>query len=201
MTLSAIQTQFSCADDYDPNSLPVVEALNRIDDVVNPIIGLEKVALRSALHRVLAAAVISPFDVPGHDNSAMDGYAIRSDDIPASGINELRIVGTALAGAPFTNRVESGQAVRIMTGGVMPEGTDTVVMQERVERNGDFVRIGDDNKIGQNTRQAGEDLKRGDTVFSRGTIAAAGGYRLDRLSRHRRDCRTTQIACGFFLDR
>jgi molybdopterin molybdotransferase len=170
MTLSAIQSQFSCADDYDPNSLPVVEALNRIDDVVKPIVGYEKVPLRSALHRVLAQTVISPFDVPGHDNSAMDGYAVRGADIPASGVTELRLVGTVLAGAPFAQRVESGQAVRIMTGGVMPEGTDTVVMQERAERNGDFVRIGDDNKVGQNTRRAGEDLKRGDAVLATGRL-------------------------------
>lgn len=170
MTLSALQTQFSCADDYDPNSLPVVEALNRIDQVISPIRGNERVAIRSALGRVLAEDIVSPFDVPGHTNSAMDGYAVRSDDLPASGIKELSVAGTVLAGAPYSDLVETGSAVRIMTGGVMPTGTDTVVMQERVERIGDIIRIGDDNKAGQNTRLAGEDLKRGDIVLQVGRL-------------------------------
>ena len=173
MTISALQTQFSCADDYDPNSLPVVEALNRIDLVVNPIRGNERVAVRDALGRVLAETIVSPFDVPGHTNSAMDGYAVRSDDLPVTGVKELHVVGTVLAGTPYAKPVEPGSAVRIMTGGVMPADTDTVIMQERVERAGDVIRIGDDNKQGQNTRQAGEDLKRGDTVLEPGRLLQA----------------------------
>ena len=170
MTLSALQTQFSCADDYDPNSLPVPEALNRIDAVVNPIHGYERLALRSALSRVLAEDIVSPIDVPAHNNSAMDGYAVNSADLPNEGSNALRIVGTALAGTPFEGSVQPGSAVRIMTGAVLPAGSDTVIMQERAESDGDIVRIGDDNRRGQNTRMAGEDLKAGEAVFHAGRL-------------------------------
>lgn len=108
MTLSAIQTQFSCADDYDPNSLPVTEALNRIDGVVQPISGTERVAIRNALYRVLAEDLISPMYVPAHNNSAMDGYAINGDDLPGQGSGELTVIGTALAGAPFQGTMQAG---------------------------------------------------------------------------------------------
>lgn len=170
MTLSAIQTQFSCADDYDPNSLPVPEALNRIDALVKPLQGYEKVALRSGLNRVLADNIVSPIDVPAYTNSAMDGYAVRSDDLPVEEMRELRVIGTALAGAPFPGIVEPGTAVRIMTGGIMPDGSDTVIMQEQAERSGDSVRIGGGHKNGQNTRLAGEDLKAGDFVLAAGRL-------------------------------
>ena len=168
MSLSELQTQFSCADDYDPNSLPVPEALNRIDAAIHPVAGMEKVAIRSALGRILLDAVISPLDVPAHDNSAMDGYAINSRDIPTQGLAELKVIGTALAGAPFDGELQPGTAVRIMTGAVMPKGSDTVVMQERAECSADRVRIDTDNKTGQNTRQAGEDLKHGQQVLPPG---------------------------------
>jgi len=170
MTLSAIQTEFSCADDYDPNSLPVPKALERIDALIGPVSGVEKVALRAALQRVLAAPIVSPLAVPAHDNSAMDGYALRGDDLPSSGTRELRVIGTALAGAPFQARVEPGTAVRIMTGAVLPQDADTVVMQERVERQGDTLRIDADNKRGQNTRRAGEDIQPGAIVLEAGRL-------------------------------
>ena len=170
MTLSAIQTQFSCADDYDPNSLPVPAALERIDAVVKPISGVERVAVRAALNRVLAGAIVSPINVPAHNNSAMDGYAVRSQDLPNSGVKELTVIGSALAGAPFQGRLEPGTAVRIMTGAVLPAGADTVIMQEHTERHGDQVRIGAEHKPGQNTRQAGEDIQTGATVLYPGRL-------------------------------
>ena len=170
MTLSAIQTQFSCADDYDPNSLPVSKALERIDAIVKPINGVERVAVRTALSRVLAEPIISPIDVPAHNNSAMDGYAVRSEDLPDSGVKELTVIGSALAGAPFSGHVGANTAVRIMTGAVLPAGADTVIMQEHTERNGEQVRIGADHKPGQNTRQAGEDIQTGAAVLPAGRL-------------------------------
>ncbi|MDX1605175.1 MAG: molybdopterin molybdotransferase MoeA, partial [Candidatus Competibacterales bacterium] len=167
-SLSAIRNRPSCADDYDPESLSVPEALARIDAVVLPIAGIERVAVRSALGRVLAEDVISTIHVPAHTNSAMDGYALRAADLPAEGTVELWVIGTALAGEPFAGTVGPGQAVRIMTGGVLPEGADTVVMQERAERHGDSVRVGSGHKRGQNVRQAGEDLSPGDVVLAAG---------------------------------
>lgn len=168
MTLSALQTQFSCADDYDPDSLPVPEALARIDRVVHPVAGVERVAVRTALDRILAEDVVSTIRVPAHTNSAMDGYAVRFADLPDQGVAELRVIGTTMAGALFAGPVEPGEAVRIMTGGVMPEGSDTVLMQERVERHGDRIRVGDGARPGQNVRQAGEDLRPGDVVLAAG---------------------------------
>jgi len=158
----------SCADDYDPNSLPVPAALARIDALVEPVAGTEKLAIRSALDRVLAESVVSPINVPPYPNSAVDGYAVRSEDIPTEGVRELRIVGSALAGKPFPGTVQPGEAVRIMTGAVVPDGADTALFQERVQCQGDILRITPDTKAGQNTRAAGEDLRIGDLVLAAG---------------------------------
>lgn len=168
--MTEIIPQPSCADDYDPNSLPVAEALKRIDAVVSPVSGYEQIALRSALGRVLAEAISSPIEVPAHTNAAMDGYALRAADLPERGVRELRVIGTALAGSPFRGIVEPGTAVRIMTGAVLPEGADCVVMQERVDRQDDRLRVGSGHKAGQNIRQAGEDLRRGAGVFAAGRL-------------------------------
>ncbi len=166
--MTQISIQPSCADDYDPNSLRVDQALQRIDGVVKPVAGHERVAPRSALDRILAETIASPIDVPAHTNSAMDGYAVRAADLPSSGVAELRVIGTALAGAPFPGRVESGAAVRIMTGAVLPRGADCVVMQEHAQRKGETAFIGSDHKAGQNIREAGEDLREGDVVLEAG---------------------------------
>ncbi len=163
-----IKTQPSCADDYDPHSLPVAEALRRIDSEIRPIDGMERAAVRSALGRVLAEDIRSQINVPAHTNSAMDGYAICGADLPETGSRALRVAGTAWAGRPFAGQVKRGECVRIMTGAKMPPGTDTVVMQERVEREDDAIRIGADNRPGQNVRQAGEDIAKGDVVLVAG---------------------------------
>lgn len=155
-------------EDYDPNSLTVEEALRRIDNTVQPVAGYEKVAIRSALGRVLAETIHSTINVPPHMNSAMDGYAVSSADFPADGSRELTVVGTAWAGKPFTGTVEHGQCVRIMTGAVLPAGTDSVVIQEKVEREGNIVRFGSGNKTGQNVRRPGEDLAVGQVVLEAG---------------------------------
>lgn len=168
MTQPTLDPQPSCCDDYDPHSLGVEEALARIDAVVAPVGGYERVALRAALGRVLAADVIAPADVPAHTNSAMDGYAVRAADLPASGSVSLRVVGTALAGAAWDGTLGAGEAVRIMTGGVLPAGADCVVMQEAALRDGGEVRIGSGHRAGQNIRLAGEDLPRGATVLAAG---------------------------------
>ena len=172
----AIRAQASCCDDHDPHSLPVPVALARIQTAVQPVTASEQVALRAALGRVLAADVVSPIDVPAHVNSAMDGYAVRAADLPDAGTVTLAVVGTAFAGAAWDGRLASGQAVRIMTGAVLPEGADCVVMQEQTEREQggdqeggqDRVRIGRGHRAGQNIRLAGEDLKTGETVLAAG---------------------------------
>lgn len=157
----------SC-DDYEPNSLTVEDALQRIDQDLQPVRGEEQLALRSALGRVLAADVLSHINVPGHDNSAMDGYALRGTDLPSEGQAQLTVVGTSLAGQPYTETIQAGQCARIFTGAVMPNGTDTVIMQEHVERQADLITIAANHKKGQHVRPIGEDIAVGQPVLQAG---------------------------------
>lgn len=170
MTEIAVTPPISCADDYDPDSLIVPEALKRIDQAVKPISGFEQRALRDALGRVLAEDIVSPVNVPAYANSAIDGYALQSGDLPQQGMRALKVIGTALAGAPFAGVVEAGTAVRIMTGAVLPDGADVALMQERVTRDGDTLYIGPGAKRGENVRMAGEDLRAGATVLTAGRL-------------------------------
>jgi molybdopterin molybdotransferase len=158
----------SCADDYDPNSMPVDKAREVIARFLTPVSATERVHVRAALGRVLAADVISPIDVPAHDNSAMDGYAVRFADLKGDGEVTLKIAGSSFAGAPFDGEVAAGQAVRIMTGGVVPRGADTIVMQEHAKAAEGRVTIGGGHRKEQNLRRAGEDLKTGAAALKRG---------------------------------
>jgi molybdopterin molybdotransferase len=158
----------SCCDDNDPHLLAVEEARRRIDAALTPLQGSERVALKNALDRILATEVRSPIDVPSRTNSAMDGYAMLGRDLPGQGTRVLRVVGTSMAGAPFAQAVTAGECVRIMTGAVMPEGTDTVLIQERVRREGDVIRFGAGDRLGQNVRRAGEDIPAGSVVLHKG---------------------------------
>jgi molybdopterin molybdotransferase len=158
----------SCADDYDPNSMPVAKAREVIARFLSPVTATERLNVRAALGRVLAEDVISPLNVPAHDNSAMDGYAVRFADLEGDGDVVLKVAGTAFAGAPFQGAVKTGECVRIMTGGVVPAGADTIVMQEHVKAEKDRVTIGPGHRKGQNLRRAGEDLKVGQVALKRG---------------------------------
>ncbi len=160
----------SCADDYDPNSMPVDRARTLIRQFLTPVTATERVHVRAALDRVLAEDVVSPVAVPGHDNSAMDGWAVRFADLAADGETTLPRIGESFAGKPFAGTLAPGTAVRIFTGGVMPPGADTVVMQERATEIDGGVRIaaGAVTKAGQNRRFAGEDVRQGQVVFRRG---------------------------------
>ncbi|MFZ9429403.1 MAG: gephyrin-like molybdotransferase Glp [Burkholderiaceae bacterium] len=156
---------------YDPASLPVDQAQAFIARLVPTITGHEQLPLRSALGRVLAEPVLSPINVPSHDNSAMDGYALRGADLREDGPSTFEVVGKGLAGARFEGRVGSGQCIRITTGAVMPEGLDTVVPQEfttmaqgRVHIEPGVVRTGD------NRRLTGEDLARGSVALPAGRL-------------------------------
>jgi molybdopterin molybdotransferase len=166
----AMLRELSCADDYDPNSMPVERARTLIRQFLTPITARERVHIRAALGRTLAESVISPIDVPGHDNSAMDGWAVRFADLAAGAETTLTRIGESFAGKPFAGELKPGETVRIFTGGVMPRGADTVVMQERASATGHGVRIaaGAVTKLGQNRRFAGEDLKAGGVVFDAG---------------------------------
>jgi len=156
--------------DYDPNSMPVDRARAYIRAFLAPVSAVERLHLRAALGRVLAAEIRSLLNVPAHDNSAMDGYAVRFADLKPDAESTLRIAGVSLAGKPFQGRAGAGEAVRIMTGGVMPGGYDTVIMQERARAADGKVTLPGGQQKGQNVRYAGADIQAGQVVFKPGEI-------------------------------
>ncbi|HUK03466.1 MAG TPA: gephyrin-like molybdotransferase Glp [Burkholderiales bacterium] len=169
---SSIAQAVSCVDGYDPDALRVDKAAEAIRACLSPIVESERVPVRDALGRVLAQDIVPAINVPGHDNSAMDGFAIRSSDVKSEEFH-LNQIGTALAGKPFAGAVGAGECVRIMTGAVMPKGADAVVVQEVCRAQGDRVAIPPGQKAGQNVRAAGEDLKAGVPVLEPGRALGA----------------------------
>ena len=166
--MSLLQT-VSCLDGYDPDALRVDKAVEAIRACLAPISQSERVPLREALGRVLAEQIVPAINVPAHDNSAMDGYAVRFSDVEA-GETVLREVGAAFAGRVFHGSLGKGECVRVMTGAVMPAGTDTVVIQEIAKKDGDRIVIPAGQKKAQNVRYAGEDLKAGAAVLHPGKL-------------------------------
>ena len=157
----------SCMDDYDPNAMHVAKAREFIQQFLNPVSVFETLALAESLGRVLAEDITSPSNVPNYNNSAMDGYALKATDVSAS---RLMVIGIAFAGKAFEGTVADGQCVRIMTGGAIPKGADTVVVQEKTVVDGEFINIIEAPKPHANVRYAGEDLKLGQTVLATGHL-------------------------------
>ena len=166
--MTTLQQITSCMDAYDPEALAVDQARAVVRAFLTPVGTNERLALRSALGRVLGEDIVSTLDVPAHDNSAMDGYALRHADLAPEAETVLRLAGSAFAGRQFDGGMGKGECVRIMTGAVMPEGADTVVIQEIVRVEGERVRIPAGQKRGQNRRLAGEDLAAGKPVLKAG---------------------------------
>ncbi len=184
---------------YDPQALSADDVLAFLSRLVTPVQEAVELPLFEALGRVLAADVVSPFDVPPHDNSAMDGYAFAGNELaptlptscgslPPEGAElawggparrslapgeafELKVVGTALAGKAWQGNVKAGQCVKIMTGAIMPQGLDTVVPQEFVAVQGDVITIPAKLlKPGDNRRLRGEDLAQGKPALLKGEL-------------------------------
>jgi molybdopterin molybdotransferase len=154
---------------YDPDALHVDKARAAIRACLAPVTEVERVPVRESLGRVLAEEIVPSIDVPGHDNTAMDGYAVRFADLAADA-TVLEEIGVALAGKSFAGTLGPGQCVRVTTGAVMPAGADTVVVQEVVKVHGAKVSIPGGQKAGQNVRAAGEDLKKGVPVLKPGQV-------------------------------
>jgi len=153
--------------DFNAGLMPLDVALNEMLDRISPLNATETLPLVQAFGRITAEDVVSPLDVPGFDNSAMDGYAVRLADL-AEG-KPLKVSGKAFAGQPFEGEWPAGTCVRIMTGAPVPPGCDAVVMQEETEQTDDGVRFTASVKAGQNIRLRGEDIRAGHAVFPRGT--------------------------------
>ncbi|MDX1669988.1 MAG: molybdopterin molybdotransferase MoeA, partial [Limnobacter sp.] len=151
--------------------LTVSQAKETILESLVPLSDTHSVAIWDALNRVLAKDILSSIDVPAHNNSAMDGYALNSADLRDNGPTRLSVVGTVKAGVPFDKDVEPGQCVRIMTGAVMPENTDTVVIQENIQSDGDHI-VFEQGAVGpkDNCRLKGEDLSVGKPALKAGKM-------------------------------
>lgn len=160
------QSPAACCDTLSPAFLSVTQGQEKILSLVNTVTDTESCSVESSFGRVLAGDIISPVNVPQYTNSAMDGYAIRGDDLERQ---HYQIVAEVLAGHAYERPLEKGQAVKIMTGAPTPELADTVVMREQATETSDGVTFsGATIKQGQNVRQAGEDLPIGSDVFSQG---------------------------------
>ncbi|HEY0269042.1 MAG TPA: molybdopterin molybdotransferase MoeA, partial [Methyloradius sp.] len=160
-------------EDYDPNSMPVQQARQYIRDYLNPVTATETLTLRETLGRILAEDILSTANVPNYDNSAMDGYVFNADDQNAEGETRLKIAGDAFAGSSFTGKLQHGECVRIMTGGAIPAGANTVIPQEHIKIDGEDILFAEPLKQGRNVRYAGEDLKLGQVVLSKGHMIHA----------------------------
>ncbi|TOO24476.1 bifunctional molybdopterin-guanine dinucleotide biosynthesis adaptor protein MobB/molybdopterin molybdotransferase MoeA [Vibrio parahaemolyticus] len=161
----------ACCDTLSPAFLSVVQGQEKILSLVNTVSEIEACKIENAYGRVLAEHIISPVNVPQYTNSAMDGYAIRSDDVDR---DSYQVVAEVMAGHAYDQPLQVGQAVKIMTGAPTPLNGDTVVMREQASQEGDKVTFnGAHIKAGQNVRQAGEDLAIGSDVFTAGTRLAS----------------------------
>lgn len=152
--------------------LPLSQALEQMLNQLPSPTCTEALPIHQASQRICAENVVSPINVPSFDNSAMDGYAVRLADLDES--MTLTVAGKAFAGAPFEGEWTAQSAVRIMTGAMIPQGADAVVMQEEVQVNDDgTVTFTSLPKLGQNIRRIGEDVKQGDVVLQQGALLNA----------------------------
>ncbi len=147
--------------------MPVAEALQRVLAGAGPL-PVETVALKDALGRVLAEDIAATRSQPPAAVSAMDGYALRGADVANAPVT-LRVIGEVAAGHPFAGEVKPGEAARIFTGGVLPKGSDTVVVQEIATRDGDKVNFQKPTKAGRNVRAEGVDFRQGQVLLRKGT--------------------------------
>ena len=176
--MTTLNETSSCVAQYDAQPMPVSAVQAIVREWATPVTTVERVHLRDALNRVLAQDIVSPIDVPAHDNSAMDGYAFAGAALEVrTGVPDekrelvLSVAGKAFAGHPFAGSIERTQCVRVMTGATMPAGCDTVVPQEAVTRDGDTIRFAASPlRTGANRRLAGEDLAQGAVALKAGRI-------------------------------
>jgi len=146
-------------------------ALSQMLSRISPLTESETLPLAACFGRVAAEDIISPVNVPGFDNSAMDGYAVRLADVQSG--QPLPVAGKAFAGQPFDGEWPAGTCIRIMTGAPIPAGCDAVVMQEQTEQSDEGVRFTAGVRANQNIRRAGEDIAKGASVFAAGTKLTA----------------------------
>ena len=170
MNETSIKSQPSCDDPESIyGTLRVSDAIRQILDSVNLLLGYQQIPTIKTVARVLDEIITSELNVPAHTNAAVDGYALSAKLLPSPGnTTKIPINGVALAGRPYDQTLEHDECVRIMTGAEIPVGTDTVIMREHVQLDGEYIHIDARHKIGQNIRRAGEDIKKGSVVLRPG---------------------------------
>jgi molybdopterin molybdotransferase len=149
-------------------SITLDEALKRIRAAIVPVEEAERLPIAAALGRVLAEDLTAPFDLPPFANSAMDGYALRHDDVAELADVKLAVAGTAFAGHPFAGKVLPGQCVRIFTGAALPAGADSVLIQEDAILDGSRIRLARPIAAHANVRPAGDEIRCGERLLERG---------------------------------
>jgi len=154
-----------------PGLLPFERAIENMLSQITPVTEILTVSIEKAMNYVLAKDIVSPLNVPNHDNSAMDGYAFALESL-AKG-NTLTLMGRSMAGAPFTGECKLGECIRIMTGAKMPDCCDSVEMQENVQVNGEQITFIEEKQLGSHVRKAGEDIKLGQSVLNKGHKVSA----------------------------
>ncbi|WP_448210975.1 molybdopterin molybdotransferase MoeA [Colwellia sp. MEBiC06753] len=159
-----------------PGLMPLAQAKAKLLEKINPVQETEPIAISACLQRVNASQIVSPINVPAHNNSAMDGYAFHADfshtDSIAAG-QTFELVGTAMAGKPFTGELTLGQCIRIMTGAVVPQSANTIEMQENITVSETQVTLNQALPLGNHIRNAGEDIAIDQTVFESGHLFSA----------------------------
>ncbi|MCK5899157.1 MAG: molybdopterin molybdotransferase MoeA [Methylococcales bacterium] len=165
-----IKKQASCSDIYEQGLLPVDQALASILQSVPVIEGFEQLAIEKACRRCLAQNIKAELNVPAYNNSAVDGYAVLDEDLSQPEPIKLKIIGKVFAGSAYQSRLKTGQCLRIMTGAALPLGMKTVLMQEHVAIEGDYILLGNRHHSGENVRLKGEDIKKGEIVLRAGKL-------------------------------
>ncbi|MDG1121301.1 MAG: molybdopterin molybdotransferase MoeA [Glaciecola sp.] len=155
-----------------PNLLTVTQALQLLVDAMSPVKEIESISIADADKRIVAQDVVSPINVPQYDNSAMDGYALcdrgLSNCAQSQLLTQFKLVGESFAGRPFVGELAHGECIRIMTGAMIPVGTDAVIMQESTTVENQTVTIAKPVKLDANIRRAGEDIAQQQVVFTTG---------------------------------
>ncbi len=154
-----------------PGLMPFAQALESMLGAIAPITDIETITLSEGLGRVLATEIASPMNVPPHNNSAMDGYAFAQTSLITQ--DSLTLAGRSMAGQPFEGTCKNGECIRIMTGAKLPDGCDTVEMQENCQADGESVRFLEKRKQGDHVRYAGEDIAKGHIIFAQGRRLSA----------------------------
>ena len=154
-----------------PGLMPFDQALKTMLAAITPITDVENITLAEGLGRVLSTDITSPINVPPHNNSAMDGYAFAHTSLANQEF--LSLAGRSMAGQPYQGICAKGECIRIMTGAKMPEGCDSVEMQENCHVEGESVRFLAQRKMGDHVRYAGEDIHKGHVVFGKGRRLSA----------------------------